>query len=494
MSDYLEKYKKYKQKYLNTKKMMSGGSIFFIKNNEQYYPVKKIFNTDGTVSFIQEISRPPFSPTTFNSSDKNIIELFLHIVMPCLIINGLQISPTIADTAEYLACGSFGATISIDKYIIKITNIDHTKIEEIQYMAELGSNFPNRFCPLYCATIFNLDFPQTLTSQENHKNLFNIMCFNNTKIDKNMFDENISAIQSDILQPSHSSKLCFMVMEKGQRDVFSFVYESSHMDMRQFIDYTQINSIVYNDEQFIFTPADKINKSYIIFFINFVYNLLEAVYILNINYKIMHCDIRLMNILMSYHDVNKYPAYKLIDFGMVTYISDMNSFYTPTSNIQISSLAGLNLFTTIDGKQCYTILFDLYRSFIAFMHFIGLLAHKSDRLKHNFELINVDNKQTGIYLELSSELHILNTIIKYYLKYALEISEPSLKRKFACCINTMIVLAQIPKILSSSNNMVYYCPKPYENLVDISSLTKSRQITSTAPIQTFFEIITEILA
>lgn len=155
--DYQQKYLKYKHKYLQLKKQMSGGSLEFVNNGQQTYKLmKQVREPCGND---QCVVRVPCNSTScivyeeletkaiqFTINEKMAIDDFATNIMPLFLLNGqpLQLSTqytvhqvppantillperipqTITTDATVLGAGNFGAVFSADRLVIKIAKI-----------------------------------------------------------------------------------------------------------------------------------------------------------------------------------------------------------------------------------------------------------------------------------------------------------------------------------------------------------------------------------
>jgi hypothetical protein len=491
MCDYQKKYQKYKKKYFQKKELLNGGNLFFLQNKGKYDLIKKDLNSP-TTPFRQE-SNPPHYPSTFNAVDKNIIDLFVNTVLPCIFINGKRISPNSSNDAEYLSSGSFGATISVDKYVVKIINSSIVRNTEITYMAELSKY--DMFCKLYCAITFNnINYLSGIQHTDYYDKFFQIYGFNNNAVtDKNTLSNIFSSLQSDILSSSTKSNLCFLIIEKGLYDVFDFYVNTIQMNMQQLISYTNISSVSFYGEQLTFNVSDDVINLKVVYFINYSLNVINAVCIMNIDENLLHCDIKIDNIMVMPYNKNTLPNFKLIDFGLTTRIANrnawMNNFYTPCNNTEPPYIAGMNMFKTFGNVRYCTVLYDLYCSFLAFIQFFDLIRIVEDGRTGN-QLFNITG--TSLLLNSVNFPQFVQILLQFYSNCYQNIRSELLKRKFSTIFNVIIILSQIPEILKGSYD-VKYCKIPYTNLYDQNAFNTTYRIDLTNPLTSLTNLIVLVM-
>jgi hypothetical protein len=457
MSDYLRKYKKYKQKYLDAKKSMNGGSIFFAPNNGFFNIVKKS-TTNGNLS-LTKIDKPP---TTFDLDDRVIIETFMNAVLPCFTINGVQLSHDVSDTSKYLSSGSFGATVVIDDYILKIIHMDEPDInvKEIHNMLKTV-RYPDIACQLYSVITYNRDLMNLIANRNQFSSYksFHIYCPNNSSIDISSLIQNLDNVvephtnRHRLPDPNRDSDLCFLIMEKGQYDVDHFYKTVENMTMDEIISYTDIHSLHINNATIQLNVSLSADVMKLLYASKMMDDMLNAIFTLNEFLNLLHCDIKMDNIMIMPNATNTLPQFKLIDFGSTQVIVNHKNKYNPVYINGIDIYEGLGLYATHmrpDGynQTYYTILYDYYKLFDTVINFLNMGTIDNDSVL----LYDITGVIPETPLKTIDKNTLYNVIMNNYDFFMPLSPNPQISCKISSLFNIIIILSQIPYLLRGDVN------------------------------------------
>jgi serine/threonine protein kinase len=451
MDSHYSKYLKYKKKYLQSKYELNGGSVMFSYYNGNYNIVKKNINQND-ISFKSLHN----TPTTFNISDHAVVELFINVVLSCITINNSKLTPTIADNAQYLSSGAFGSTFIIDNYILKIVHMTQlSNATEIKNML-LTNRYPQYFCPLYCVITHNDSMMKHLTNDTYVNNEFQIYCPLASSIDSTSLTNKLSSVRSDV--HNTQSNLCFLIMEKGNYDVLMFERSIFTMPISDILDYTNIHHIMVNNIRVDYKSNMYPSELVLMYASKMLNDLLRAVYVLNTDCHLLHCDIKPDNIMIMPNIANTLPQFKLIDFGSANPLPSNEELYSVVELGTLQFLDGLNLFSkNTYGETMYTTLYDYYRVFTSVTSFMHIVYLSSDPLIHY--ALKICDPYDATKNKLLSQLkkdELISMLLSHYSKIIGNITNPTIYYEISKLFNIIIILSQIPYLLRGDTSMIFY--------------------------------------
>jgi serine/threonine protein kinase len=488
MDTLLHKYQKYKQKYLNAKQILDGGNIMFTRDKNIYNIVKK--TTSGNDIIFEQKKTPP---TSFSVFDRDIIDIFMNIVLNNILIDGKKFSTSVADNASYVSSGVYGSTFIIDNFILKIVHMIDPQFnsKEIRNMITV-SNFPQYVCPLYCVITHNKSLMNYISNTTAYDGIFQIFCHHNSSVDTASLDTQLVRVDSD--SHSHqSSNLCFIIMEKGNYDVLAFQRKTYIMNMKNLLNFVDIHELTIGRNTVRFQDTMNTAELFCVYMSKMMSDLLNAIHVLNTQGNLLHCDIKNDNIMIMPNAKNTLPQFKLIDFGISQILPQNEDLYTVVDLSISPHLMGLQLFKRLASKQTlYTTLFDYYRLFDAISMFLNIIYLSQDRsLAHAPKIRNMIDSKNDIYLAQAKKDELVSLLLMFYDKYLLKITNLTIHSEASKLFNLLIILSQIPYLLGGDYDIIFF-DKPHRIHLDIK-YKSYHSIDMLTPVSSFRQFVNNVL-
>jgi hypothetical protein len=456
MCDYRAKYLKYKKKYMSSKQHQTGGDIMFVRSPPSDYNLidKRIVNNEFMYNTIAQSSHS-LHPTSFTTSEKDTIELFINLILPNLIINGNKNPLDISCISSYLSHGTYGATFDLGNSILKI--IKTPIINEIKYMLELDNVVPN-LCHTYCfASVNELLMIKTVSSGKYFNGIFKVYCSTGSSIE----EKSINAFTMlNAPRIDSSSQLCFMIIEKGFSDTYNFNKKLSVSK-----NLTEMFKVInITTEQFVAKNIKILSTDLIklLYACKFAHNIFSSLHILNVNQRLLHCDLRLDNTIMIKERDKLLPLFKIIDLGLITKIVPLKLHDDPTFDVKLYTNSpssappayfGIGLYLD-DGHYVYcTELLDLYCLFIMISQLLGIIVYAPATIGvgHVINVYCMYDKQmktlTPLY-KFTTQQSIVSVVLEHLEKLSVMCDATG---DIPICIGLfqiLVVLSQIPLLLT----------------------------------------------
>jgi hypothetical protein len=491
MSDYSKKYQKYKQKYLNAKKVMNGGDLLFVRDPTGYILAnKKLKNNVITYGKISD----SVYPITFDAHEMYEIQIFFDLILPNLTIKGIKSNYDISFNSYYLSHGSYGTTIDIGKFIVKI--IKQTNPDEINLMITLDSKIRN-LCQLYGFATANdklkkqcipKDIRDKFYYQGNksiniYDTIFHMYLQHNSTLNIIDMQSFITNYNIDNVRPNSNLQMSFIILEKGFSDTDNFLANFKLQDttdkMLSFINTPKniFESHGFNDIN--------INLIKILYTCKFTQNIFNALYDLNIKQKLLHHDLKLNNTILINDPPHIIPRFKIIDLGLVSSttsrLAEVPSFPADTRYYAKTQLRTPDQFYKLDfsihtksGAESYTsIFYDLFCLFTLICYLLGFIAIHQDEVRSDlfiFTLYDIDSTTTHDIYKLNKQ-QFTDLLLRHFDVYYKSMTNDESKNYCVSLFQLLIMLSHIPSIQLKDNELILF------NIVDDKVVRESKTLS-----------------
>lgn len=480
MNDYPKKYRKYKQKYLNSKKIMNGGDLLFVKNYPSGFSIANKQIKDGVVTY-KKIDRST-TAITFDINEMYEIELFFNLMLPNLTINGIKSKFDIAFNSYYLSHGTYGTTIDIGNFIVKI--MKRTLPAEIHNMIILDDKVRN-MCRLYGFFTANDEMrkqciPKELREEHDYKGNHSIQLYNtifhmyfqhNSKPDILALNSFTMEYDEKQIRPDSYGTMSIIILEKGFSDSENF--------RKQF----KLQNTIEKLLSFINTPKNvfvsrgftdvNVNLIKLLYVCKFTQNIFNALYDLNITQKLLHRDMKLDNTIMIHEHSHFIPRFKIIDLGLITSIENRlapfdgiivdTRYYVRSIVGEPPEFVGLHLVLTgtrdrhVREYYC-SIFYDLYCLFIMISDLLGLTTIRQNASNPNVFLYNIyDTDFTTVHeIHTLSKPTITNLLFKHFDIFYNSMTTNESRNYCVSLFQLLLILSQIIYIQLKDNKLILF--------------------------------------
>jgi serine/threonine protein kinase len=333
----------------------SGGVVIFnplIKKNK----IIKQKTVDNQI-FYENILTPS---NDFTDEQKRDIEILLYFILPFIWVDGKRLGNNAIKDVEVLGAGTFGITIFYKKILIKIIKLvpenKYSIITEISGLIHLfggPETVPQQINKTYGYLTMNKALDNTLgnaVKTEGQKNLSNIGIYTNIGVNFLNSKDIISSITKAKLETTGG----------GPGQIVTIFSEKEDMSMKDFI--AIYATMPHNSHEEI--------KSKIGILLDYFKDMSIALNFLHSTKKRIHNDIKPDNTTVTYEksgDTTR-NVFKLIDFGLIQPISDLEQIVPRTG--------GTPIYFNKAFSQKSSVLYDWYCVLQSVLQLIGFLTPK----------------------------------------------------------------------------------------------------------------------
>jgi serine/threonine protein kinase len=324
----------------------------------------------------------------FKYKEMKSLYTFINFVLPYISFNGKNLGLDSIKNIETVGAGTFGVTLIYDDLAIKIMTSPEAKIRDENQYKEIDnlenisdiSNPPPDSIIKYYGFISNKNFAKlskfnNYTGNLNvYSNLFSnpLFKFNESEYlkteDTLKIDPNIKSLFLD--------KLVIIFLEKGDMDVYNYLLANTELLITEKI---KLSSVLLN-------------------------NMIKALEYLH-GRRLVHCDIKLDNIIIKQDKTTGQLLFKLIDFGSITKIDDNGYIVGDIRTLHIARTRDYYINTFHDANITY--LYDYYCVILTIFQILGVN-------RHNFNQIGlIKSKLIDLKKKCIKGMSFLNEIIKF---------------------------------------------------------------------------------